>query len=70
MTVSLRVMKSRRVVFTVASRSACVFVLSVCTESAEGSGAGDFEWAWTPKLSRTPQTVNAILSSIFMVGSD
>ncbi len=52
--------KSRRVVFTVASRSACVFVLSVCTESAEGSGVGEFEWAWTPKLSMPRVDVSAV----------
>ena len=63
MTVSLRVMKSRRVVFTVASRSACVFVLSVRTESAEG-------WVSEPARAVSPSamklTRRAILNRVFM----
>ena len=63
MMVSLRVMKSRRVVFTVASRSACVFVLSVRTESAVGEVS---EPARAVSPSATKQARRAILNRVFM----
>ena len=63
MTVSLRVMKSRRVVFTVASCSACVFVLSVRTESVEYAVS---EPARAASPSAMKPTRRAILSRGFM----